>query len=581
MVVRSVFTRLLMIGAVIALGVGLGWAADDGLDCAPHPHGHHGFPTKVFTRYGVLKGFYNTPNTVAWTGVPFAKPPVDDLRWKAPQDPEPWDGERDATQPCVPCAQLYTAPNWSKTQEMIGSEDCLYLSIYRPRNPRHDLPVYVYMHGGANHFGSANDYDGSTIADKSQMVVVIVQQRLGPLGWFAHPALRHGENPLDDSGNFGTLDNLKALQWVRRNIRAFGGNPRNVTITGESAGAHNVMNMVVSPLARGLFHRAMSQSGGMLPKTVAEGEAMSDEILIPVLAQQNLTLAQFKAWSLEEQESYLRGLDAGELWVPILHTIGYMTFDAFQDGHVIPGSVTATIRSGDYNRVPIILGANKSESKAFMPLYGPMLRMPWANLIGVLEGVTPSIDSVLPTDFDKHLYQTAAYYGSRNWRAKFVDERARALKEQQERVYAYQFNWGEPGSGPTPFNFVYGAMHTLDIPFFFGEERDVWEYAFTPETDTAGRQALSDLMMKYLANFARTGNPNGCGLPRWEKWSNEAGAPKAILFDADAEQALVSMSTEEVSILDEMAKLEAEIATWGPYKAYGPIAGAFQWQMPE
>jgi para-nitrobenzyl esterase len=550
------------------------------------------FPIHVPTRYGMVKGFHNTDRTVAWTGVPFAKPPVGDLRWKAPQDPERWRGVKDATQPCVPCAQIYTTPEWAKTGVMIGSEDCLSLNIYRPNTHDRKLPVYVYFHGGANHFGMASDYDGSQIAAKSNMVVVIVQQRLGVMGWFTHPALRHGESALDDSGNFGTLDNLKALEWIQDNIQFFGGDRKNVTITGESAGAHNVMNLVISPLASGRFHKAMSQSGGMNPKTVAQGEAMADQIISLLLAQEGLTLAEFNAWTVEEQESYLRTLDASELWLPLNDAIATMTFDAFQDGVVVPGSVTATIRSGDYNKVPIILGANASEMKAFLPLYGPALsaqsglNIPWLNLIGVLKGYIPSIDYVLPTEFDKKLYQVSGYYGSRNWRAKFVDERARALAEQQGHVYAYQLNWGEPGSGPVPFDFIYGALHTLDIPFFFGDDQDQQGYAFTPDYDTAGRQALANAMMKYVSNFARTGNPN-CGparrLPHWKQWSNDTDAPKTILFDANADQALLRMSTEEVFIPAEQAKLAYEISTWNPLQKayYSWVPWVFQWQTAE
>ncbi|MBI5552376.1 MAG: carboxylesterase family protein [Desulfobacterales bacterium] len=580
---KRLLKPILLAALAASLAIGTAWACDPP------------FPTLVKTKFGPLRGFYNTEQTVAWTGVPFAKPPVGDLRWKAPQPPEKWTGVRDATQPCVPCAQIATTPDWLKTGTMAGSEDCLYLSIYRPNTMRMGLPVYVYFHGGANHFGSANDYDGSQIAAKGNMVVVIVQQRMGPLGWFTHPSLRHGESALDDSGNFGTLDNIRALKWIRHNIEDFGGDPERVTITGESAGAHNVMNMVISPLAAGLFHGAMSQSGGMNPKTVAQGEAMANQILSLVLAQEGLTLAEFNAWTPEEQEAYLRSLDASDLWLPLNSAIGTMTFDAFQDGTVVPASVTATIRSGNYNKVPIILGANKSETKAFMPLYGPALsaqlapyglELPWIKLIYVLKGVIPSIDYVLPTAFDKKLYQVSGYYGSRNWRAKFVDERARALKEQQGNVWAYQLNWGEPGTGPVPFDFIYGALHTLDIPFFFGQESDIWGYAFRPENDTAGRKALADTMMKYMANFARTGNPNkgpAEGLPQWKKWSNETGAEKAILFDANAEQALLSMSTEEVSIAAEQAKLYYEISTWDPMqqKIYGWVPFAFQWQTAE
>ncbi len=540
-------------------------------------HGQKQFPKIVKTHYGKVEGFYNTDATVAWTGVPFAKPPVGDLRWKAPQDPEHWDGILDATQPCEPCTQLYTTEQWLRQPFAVGSEDCLYMSIYRPDSPKKHLPVYVYIHGGSNNFGTANDYDGSRIAVNSDVVVVIVQYRLGPLGWFTYPALRHGDSRLDDSGNFGTLDNVMALQWIQQNISAFGGNPRNVTITGESAGAHNVMNLLISPLGKGLFHQAMSESGGMTTIPVASGEALAVSTIDKLLAKNGISGEEWDSWPPDAQEAYLRGQSNSDLLEVLADTIG--TYSAYEDGYVIPGSVVATIRSGNYNKVPIILGANQYESKAFMPLYGPRLGLPWFNLIAVLDGTIPSVDDVLPTQFDKDVYEVTGYYGSRNWRGKYVDERARALKEQQNQVWAYEFDWGGPGSGPSPFDFIYGAAHAMEISFFFGSDTSLWGYGYNPENDTAGRADLSRTMMQYLANFAHRGNPNGCGLPVWQKWSNKEGKPKVIVFDADQNQALLEMSDEAVDMVAERAKLEEAIADWPAY--YQFVARTFQFSQPE
>lgn len=547
--------------------------------------GQKSFPTLVQTKYGKVEGFYNTEGTVAWKSIPFAKPPVGDLRWKAPQDPDSWNGVRAATSDCEPCTQLYTTEKWIRQAEAVGSEDCLYLNIFRPNNLQKKLPVYVFIHGGSNNFGTANGYDGSVIASKSGMVVVVVQYRLGPMGWFAQPAIRDG-NPLDDSGNFGTLDNIKALEWIRDNIAAFGGDPGNVTITGESAGAHNVMNLIISPLAAGLFHRAMSESGGMTTKPIAISENTANDHVDALLVYDGTATdmddaAQIRSgWTEADLATYLRDKPAGDFFLAYFQQFGTLpTYDGVQDGYVIPGSVVSTIRSGHYNKVPIILGANQYETKAFMPLYGPAYGLPWYNLILVLDGSISSVDDVLTSELDKDLYEVTGYYGSRNWRAKFVDERARALKEQQERVYAYQFNWGGPGSGPSPFDFIYGAAHAMEIPFFFGENKSLWGYGFNPENDTAGRVDLQKDMMAYLANFAKTGNPNGAGLPVWQKWSNRDGGPKAIIFDANFNQAVLDMSDEEVRFEDVAQSLAAEIEGWPPFYQY--VAKSFQWQQPE
>jgi para-nitrobenzyl esterase len=222
----------------------------------------------VNTNYGKLKGSLSSDGTtMIWKGVPYAKPPVDELRWKATQNPEPWDGLRAATESAKKCTQLYTDVNtWIRTGvvDPDSSEDCLYVDIYRPNNSKR-LPVYVWIHGGSNNFGSAREYNGAKLAVRSEVVVVVVQYRLGPIGWFYYQPLQSGTAPLSDSGNFGTLDHAQALRWIKENIDAFGGDPFNVTVTGESAGAHNTMNMVISPLGKGLFHQAMSRAAGWLP----------------------------------------------------------------------------------------------------------------------------------------------------------------------------------------------------------------------------------------------------------------------------------------------------------------------------
>jgi len=202
------------------------------------------FPTTIKTKYGEVKGFLDDNNTLAWKSIPYAKPPVDELRWKVPIDPEIWDGILDTTEDCDECAQMGQEPITFAPTEVIGSEDCLYLNIWHPQSIRNDLPVYFWIHGGANNNGTTKDYDGSVIASRSNMVVVTIQYRLGAFGWLTHPALRPGESSLDDSGNFGTLDTIKALEWVRDNIKSFGGDPNNIIVAGESAGAHNVMNLI-------------------------------------------------------------------------------------------------------------------------------------------------------------------------------------------------------------------------------------------------------------------------------------------------------------------------------------------------
>ncbi len=572
------------------------------------------------TEYGNLRGYVDEDKGVfVWKGVPYAKPPVEDLRWKAPQTPAPWHGVRDATSPAPKCTQLFTTEEWIRTGvvDPESSEDCLYVDIYRPDRPTYrfeKLPVYVWIHGGSNNFGSARQYDGSVLAARSNVVVVVVQYRLGPIGWLYHPALQTGTDILSDSGNFGTLDTAQALEWIQENIAAFGGDPHNVTLTGESAGAHNTMNMVISPLGGGLFKRAMSESGGMVTVTTASGRASANGYIEKLIRyKEGVTAAEAgtRRTTMEGDgtlEAYLRAAAAGDFFLAIVKYGSVPTFPAIEDGTVMPtGGWMPAIKAGNYNKVPIILGSNQYESKSFMPLYGPLLKPPypngygvppglysWFNLINVLRGDLPiTLDDVLPTPHDKDLYELTGYYGSRNWKAKFVDTVAHELAKVQKDVYAYQFNWGGIGSGPSPFDFIYGAGHASEIPFFFGGDKGLFGYGFV-DANEAGRKGLQDAMMEYLKHFAWTGNPNhyfpcppwlkkwshSACLPKWEKWSNTSGAPKAIVFDADFDQANITMMNEELTVEGVTTAFEAAMTAKGLTTLEKAAARVFQFSSP-
>ena len=243
------------------------------------------------TRSGPVMGVEGKGETWVWKAIPFAKPPVGALRWKAPRDPDPWTDAREESEYCKPCAQYFFVGTLT-----YGSEDCLYLNVWRPRTSETNLPVYFWIHGGGNTLGTASsdDYNGANLADRSNLVVVTVNYRVGPFGWFTHPALREGApgSELDDSGNYGTLDLVKALHWVRDNIEDFGGDPERVMIAGESAGAFNVLSLLVSPLAEGLFHRAMSESGGPMSSSVWAAEMAGSRDAMATTATRNTKVAR-------------------------------------------------------------------------------------------------------------------------------------------------------------------------------------------------------------------------------------------------------------------------------------------------
>ena len=426
-----------------------------------------------------------------------------------------------------------------------GSEDCLYLNVWRPQDDETGLPVYVFIHGGGNSIGWATqttDYEGSRLAARSRMVFVSFNYRLGPFGWFTHPALRTAQSALDASGNYGLLDMIKALEWVRDNIKAFGGDPQRVTVTGHSAGAMDVLALLIAPKAKGLFQRAMAMSGVARTSTVAEADLMSRSVIEQLLVADGTAKthaeadAATKAMSPSALAAYLREKSDEE----ILRTYGspvrgiIANPDVLNDGAVIPVEGFASFATGRYpNRVPLILGGNREELKLFLE---SSKSIPWQG----------------------ELYQAVVKYGTARWRAFGVDEVAHMLvaNSGQPPVYTYRFDWGAPDAEgtsvlPGAWGKRLGAFHGLDVPFFLGNDTilgALQAFLFTPENEK-GRKALSAAMMEYLAAFARTGNPNppGSTLPKWQPWSTRPGTMKALVFDAGPDALAIRISTTELT----------------------------------
>jgi para-nitrobenzyl esterase len=550
------------------------------------------------TAYGLVEGYKHSKKTYGWLGIPFAKPPVGDLRWKTPMPPESWDGVRDATDPdkCGPCTQIETDGMWgtvfdedTSLPSIIGSEDCLYLNIFAQKKAK-KWPVYVYIHGGSNRFGAANDSNAATLAEKEKIVFVAVSYRLGPLGWFYHPAAQMNGNQADDSGNYGNLDNIQALHWIQENIEAFGGDPDNVTIAGESAGAHDVTVLLATPLAEGLFHRAHIESSGMendangvITHTPAKGRILADNMLKALLGKTDEELA---AMTPEEISAAAAEKNGAEI-ILAMYRSGSPLYDAVVEGYVLPRDYFELFNDGDYNQVPVIIGVNEYEVKPFMRFWGPFFG-PWDSLfIDVLVNETKTMDEVFLDYYGdqaqdgKNLYEITGYWGSANWRAKHLDELAMILAAQQDDVYGYLFKWGGIGSGPEPFDFIIAAGHAFEIPFWQGWNHSLFGLSFTKENEK-GRKATQKAMMKYLAEFAKKGDPNKKGkkggLIEWEPWSNEDGGPKALEIDADKKKVILNMSSETVTFADVAAGLAADVATLPP-EMQG-IPSIFQWYVP-
>jgi para-nitrobenzyl esterase len=487
------------------------------------------------TTAGNVVGGQGRYGALAWLGIPFAQPPVGPLRWRAPQPPKPWDGTRAALRFGHACPQaaspLMGEPGGDG--DVGGDEDCLTLNVYAPPNAK-KLPVMFWIHGGGNSIGSAATYDGGHLATAQNVVVVSTQYRLGPFGWLRHRALRAETKDKDEqSGNFGQLDLIRALEWVRDNAEAFGGDRDNVTIFGESAGGANVMSLLLAKRARGLFHRAIVESGGVrgTPTYVAESFAdetpkgsvySSNEVLVDLLVHDGKATGRQQVKDLiakmsdTEIAAYLRSKTPREIVSVYKRMSGMLMMPlVFADGELLPSGewVDALARADGWNQVPVMLGTNRDEFKLFM-FADP--RHTW-KLFGVL-----------PRYRDEAKYQALAEAVSRAWKATGVDAPAAAmLRSGAHDVYAYRFDWrGEPTLLGTDLKNMLGAAHGLEIPFVFGHfDLGPLSARLFNEENLADRTQLSQTMMGFWGTFARDGKPGGA----WKQ------APDMLVFDVPSE----------------------------------------------
>jgi para-nitrobenzyl esterase len=398
------------------------------------------------------------------------------------------------------------------------------------------------------------------------VIVISVQYRLGTLGWFRHPALAEtAANDLDRSGNFGTLDLIAALEWVRRNAAAFGGDPNRVTIFGESAGGANVYSLLMSPRAKGLFHRAIVQSGGIESydrETAATSPAApwgANEVALRTLIRagratdRNDAALQHERMTDVELSTFLRSLSVQDLL--LIHseaTLGGMYFatDLIRDGKVLPQEEFEDgLRAGKYNRVPVILGSNRDEARLFQFLDPKNVRV-WFWLFPRLR--------------DRDHYLTITEYHSQMWKAAGVDQPATSMHANQgDTVFAYRFDWDEePAILGANFADMLGAAHFLEVPFVFGhfELGRLGRITFSDE-NLPGRQEVSEAMMSYWAEFAYTGNP-GRGragtLPQWRAWDGSTPeADKFIVLDTQTDGG-IRMENTSIREADLLAAIKSD-----------------------
>jgi para-nitrobenzyl esterase len=459
---------------------------------------------------GWLEGTANSSSTVRiFRGVPFAAPPVADLRWKAPQPVTPWDGVRKADEYGPHCMQgkVFSDINPRGTEM---SEDCLYLNIWAPAKASTEkLPVYLWFYGGGFAAGAEDEprYDGESFA-KQGIVVVNANYRLGVFGFLALPELTK-ESPHHASGNYGLLDQVAALRWVKKNIAAFGGDPDRITIGGESAGSLSVSALMASPLSRGLFEQAVGESGAFLGSVGGRGmqtlaEAEKRGLAFAHLAGAN-SLADLRAETADQVLSAAMKQDRGFGFWPIV------------DGWFLPEDVTRIYAEGKQSQVPLLAGWNADEARAAVTLakvkptpqtFEEQLRKQFGDRTGTALKLYPAAT-------EAETIRSAGDLASDNFIVfstwKWIDLQAKT----GEPVYRYEFD--RPVPAPAALRKMgittLGSPHASELEYVFDmlHSRDVdWQPA---------DQKVAETMNKYWGNFIRTGNPNGPGLAEWPSFT--------------------------------------------------------------
>ena len=509
---------------------------------------------RVRTANGILEGAGVQPSGVRiFRGVPFAQPPVGDLRWKPPQPPLKWKGVRPAVQFGPSCMQhpIFGDMNFRSNGK---SEDCLYLNVWTPaKSAREKLPVLVYFYGGGFVAGDGSEprYDGESMAAKG-MVSVTLNYRLGLFGFLAHPELTQ-ESPHHASGNYGLLDQQAALLWVRQNIAAFGGDPARVTIAGESAGSFSVSAQMASPLSKDLFHAAIGESGSLLNLAPTQALAAGE--------QAGVHFAQsIGATSL----AGLRAMTTAQLY-EAMGKPGAERFPLVVDGYFLPESPVAIYAAGKQARVPLLVGWNSEENNARSVLKSaePTPENFQAAVRTLYGEKADAVLKVYAADTPEQVVDVATalasdrFLGYSTW--KWFDLHR---KTSGQPVYRYFYARARPamnaamgdavpglaggvirGSQAKPAPQARGAVHSAEIEYALGNLATNKVYAWTPDD-----YKISNVMQAYFANFVKTGDPNGSGLPPWPAVKGD-GAVQVMRLDVTS-QAAPEQHVERYLLLD-------------------------------
>ena len=524
----------------------------------------------VSTDTGSVMAYEAEDNILQWYDIPYAQAPVGDLRWRAPKALPVTDAPIARSADPIICPQEAGFVSGVEGESAIGSEDCLYLDVTAPADADGSLPVMFWIHGGGNTAGHKNDYDFSRLAANQNVVVVTINYRLGPLGWFSHPALDTGPGAI---ANFGTLDIIAALGWVQRNIAQFGGDKNNVTIFGESAGGHNVFTMLASPLSEGLFHKAISQSGYV--RSMSPREAYNRDREFPEIDRGSWEFTGQLGLDPETVSAEaLRAIDSST----IISTYFGMPSDhrspgIINDGVVIPSEgFAAALANPQYAKsdVPVMAGANNEEVTLWMGLNRYFVDASYP----LTKWLPPKVTLKNP-----EMYKFWVRQRSEGWKAQGVDRPLASLEAAgYASLYAYRYDWNDQeDSFLIKFSEVLGAAHASEISFVQGKAMygPIGSYMY-PDTDSA--RDMTDIMMTAWGNFARDGQPGAVKGDAWAPYVSHAphymvldslGAHELRADAASMEAIFAEVADTDLMTADERCILAWELATALADPAYG------------
>jgi len=472
----------------------------------------------ISTSSGITEGYVKN-NVLKWDDIPYAKPPVGNLRWKAPREInqnsfriKPKDNNF-----CIQRTSNLGGSAQFSDELISGTEDCLYLDIYAPKKKSTELrPVMFWIHGGGNTSGLKDLYDFTKLVKKHNVIVIAINYRLGPLGWFTHPSIQNLQDGIDKTSNFGTLDIISALEWVNKNIRLFGGDSENITIFGESAGGHNVLSLLVSKQAKGLFHKAISMSGYTESISVQDAYKQkkqsptsnysSWEVVNKIIEDQskNYNQDQFGDNKLRD---ILYGLSGNEFYQYYSERENFEELPLLtNDGIVIPkiGLRESLSKEEHVNIVPTIAGSTRDEVKIWLAFSEYFVSVDYS-VSGSLFGLPKVILN------NEDAFEAFNYYRSNAWKVRGVNDPLNSLaKAGNSQLYAYRVDWDDRRKFLiADFKKLFGAGHALEIPLLTGNTKLV---GGPPVSNFMYPKSISRFytsrnMMKFWANFAKFGDP--------------------------------------------------------------------------